>query len=256
MIDAESLYVYAKRLGVDPFWIENDYLQHIALYALYSEHYNELVFKGGTALQKAYGLNRLSRDLDFDILGGIEEKKLIAASKTFGSYYPCELSKPKKVKYGLGYRLTIEGPLYRQTGVKHILPLTFNTEEKPELKPVFKTINPGLVYSDPDLHTYSVLIMDPKEMMAEKIRALITRDEAKPRDLYDIWFMLNSNIPVDMEMAKRKVEFDHARFSKKILKDKIREIGASWDEDLKPVIRNLPAYAEVSKYVLHALGLK
>ncbi len=255
MIGVDDIAIYAHRLGVDPFWIENDYLQHIALYALYNEYYNELVFKGGTALQKAYGLNRLSRDLDFDMAGGINGKRLSSAVRTIGDYYPCELSQPKKVKHGIGYKIMIEGPYYKQMGIRHMLPITFNTEESPELKPLFKAINPGSVYMDPDLRTYSVLIMDPREMLAEKIRALITRKEVKPRDLYDIWFMLNNKIPADLDMVRRKVAFDHAAFSLKKLKDRIKEAGAEWDEELRPLIRDLPEYAEVSGSVCAALRL-
>jgi len=33
-----------------------------------------------------------------------------------------------------------------------------NKEEKPLLKPDFKTINPRMIYKDPDLHAYSLIV--------------------------------------------------------------------------------------------------
>ena len=44
---------------------EKDYLQHIILSRIYSRINSQLVFKGGTSLQKCMGLNRFSEDLDF-----------------------------------------------------------------------------------------------------------------------------------------------------------------------------------------------
>ena len=69
MIDKNNIREVEKRLGFSFWQAEKDYLQHLFLRELYSTVGTELVFKGGTALQKAYGLHRFSRDLDFNLKG-------------------------------------------------------------------------------------------------------------------------------------------------------------------------------------------
>lgn len=255
MIDRSDILTYARSRGTDPFWIENDYLQHIALMCIYSEFTDELVFKGGTALQKVYGLNRLSRDLDFNLSNRESANKMEKAVKKMDDYYETSYAGPEKVKHGLGFTVSVNGPSYGDTGVKHKLPITMNVEEKLELKPLFKTINPGRIYKDPDLVTYSLLAIDETEAMAEKIRAVLTRKEVEPRDVYDIWFMLNNGVKIEIEMAKRKVEFDHGKFSMKLFRSRLLEVQGTWEDDLSQLVKPLPQYQEVHKYLLSRFGV-
>ncbi len=256
MIDRDEILIYAKRRGVDPFFIENDYLQHIALICIYYEFSNELIFKGGTALQKIYGLDRLSLGLDFNLLEGEINQKLVRAVKRMNDYYPSSIADSKKIKHGIGYKVHIESPSSGVIGMPHILPLTFNTEEKLAMKPDFRTINPGMVYKDPDLRTYSLLVMNIVEIMAEKSRALVTRKEVKPVDLYDLWFLLNSGFELDTGLVRKKIEYDHASFSMERLKARIDEIKLLWMSDLKPLTKKLLGYEEVLKAVLSAFHME
>ena len=65
MLSRKNLESMRSVLGYNLGQVESDYLQHILLLLLSRRAGNWLVFKGGTALQKAYGLNRFSDDLDF-----------------------------------------------------------------------------------------------------------------------------------------------------------------------------------------------
>jgi predicted nucleotidyltransferase component of viral defense system len=56
----------------------------------------DVLFKGGTALQKLYGLNRLSRGLDFNLIEGDEENKLARAVKRISDYYACSIAARQK----------------------------------------------------------------------------------------------------------------------------------------------------------------
>ena len=47
------------------YQLEKDYLQYAVLLEIFKRSKGGLVFKGGTALQKCYGLDRFSEDLDF-----------------------------------------------------------------------------------------------------------------------------------------------------------------------------------------------
>ena len=65
MLNRKNLESMKTVLGFNLGQVERDYLQHILLLFLYRHAGNWLVFKGGTALQKIFGLNRFSEDMDF-----------------------------------------------------------------------------------------------------------------------------------------------------------------------------------------------
>ena len=58
MLTRNDLFLYRNVTEFNLGQIEKDYIQHIFLMNLYRRMGNELVFKGDTALQKIYGLNR------------------------------------------------------------------------------------------------------------------------------------------------------------------------------------------------------
>ncbi len=65
MISRKELQEYAQIKKLNLGQAEKEYFQNIVLFILYEQFGKELVFKGGTALSKAYGLERFSEDLDF-----------------------------------------------------------------------------------------------------------------------------------------------------------------------------------------------
>ena len=65
MIDRKELEEYAKIKGLNLGQAEKDYVQTIMLFILYQKYGRELVFKGGTALNKCFNLDRFSQDIDF-----------------------------------------------------------------------------------------------------------------------------------------------------------------------------------------------
>lgn len=80
MIDRNELGEYARALKYNIYQAEKDYVQHVFLAALYSVSATEFVFKGGTALQKAYGLDRFSEDLDFTASASVDALHLVGGS--------------------------------------------------------------------------------------------------------------------------------------------------------------------------------
>ena len=66
---------------------EKDYLQHIILARIYSRINSQLVFKGGTSLQKCMGLNRFSEDLDFITSKGFHTGAIERAILDVGRFY-------------------------------------------------------------------------------------------------------------------------------------------------------------------------
>ncbi|MDE1825889.1 MAG: nucleotidyl transferase AbiEii/AbiGii toxin family protein [Candidatus Micrarchaeota archaeon] len=256
MIDREAILGYARANSLDPFWVENDYLQHIVLECVFGSISSELSLKGGTALQKVYGLNRLSRDLDFNLSDSGLVNHFEKGIDAVNDFYDTSYQTPEKVRHGLGYTINIRGPSFGPLNAPHIMKATVNLQEKLALKPAFKSINPSTIYKDPDLHTYSMLAMDMEEIFAEKVRALLTRKSVEPRDLYDLKFMIDYGAKVNPLLIRDKLAFDHSKFSIKSFRARVREVKLHWEKDLSGIIRELPSYDEAATRVLDAVVQK
>ncbi|WP_245650252.1 nucleotidyl transferase AbiEii/AbiGii toxin family protein [Millisia brevis] len=64
-----TILIAAERLGVQPLAIEKDYWVCEALRAITTVHVGEVVFKGGTSLEKLRIIRRFSEDLDLLVIG-------------------------------------------------------------------------------------------------------------------------------------------------------------------------------------------
>src|SRR3989344_3200217 len=91
IISKDELKKYAKMLKMNLGHAEKDYFQNILLFILYQEYGNDIIFKGGTALKKCYGLNRFSEDLDFTCQNKISTEKLETGMKRFGIEFEKEI---------------------------------------------------------------------------------------------------------------------------------------------------------------------
>jgi predicted nucleotidyltransferase component of viral defense system len=63
-----------ERLGVQPLAVEKDYWVCEALRAIVTTHPREIVFKGGTSLEKLHIIRRFSEDLDLLVIGQYASK--------------------------------------------------------------------------------------------------------------------------------------------------------------------------------------
>jgi predicted nucleotidyltransferase component of viral defense system len=242
MITKEELKEYSRLFGLNLGQAEKDYFQIIFLFIIYREFGNELVFKGGTALKKCYGLNRFSEDLDFTALKSINYKKIEEGLKRFSIEYEFE-----KKEYPLGLKLTfrIKGPLYINTRMSLCkLILDFSFREQILLPSVIKTIGRFLE----EIPSFDVLVMDEKEILAEKIRAIMTRDKA--RDVYDLWFLIDKGITFNKDFAQKKLDFYNEKFSINDFKKCLDLKKSLWEKELEPLIGNVPEFKEVRKKIL------
>lgn len=237
MLTKTELKKFVSTLGFNIWQIEKDYLQHLFLLFLSRHTKDQLIFKGGTALQKVYGLNRFSIDLDFTLQKKLKNKtmkRIIEDIKIFG--FECEYEREKE-NLGITFKLKINGPLYDGTEKsKSTLRIEISKREKILLEPEVKEIVP--IY--PDLHPYTILIMQLNEILAEKIRAIIVRTKA--RDVYDLWFLLRKNVKMDENLINKKLEFYKKIFKRKRLISNIKTIGKVWKSELKPLVTFLPSF--------------
>ena len=246
MLNKEELLTYEGEYT--KYQVEKDYLQHVVLFHIYRNVTNELVFNGGTALQKAYALNRFSEDLDFDINTARSENEDILGRiekglNSINNFYKSEYKK-EKMENSIKYKLKIEGPLFEKPRSIQTILLEISIRERPIEKPDTTLITP--VFRD--LSPYFIIIMNINEILAEKVRALMTR--RKPRDLYDLYFLLHKGAIVNRALINRKLELYEKRFLEKEFVSSINSLEDVWEKELSILMRRIPEFKEIKDYVI------
>lgn len=214
---------------------EKDYLQHILLSRVFSRTSSELTFKGGTAIQKCFGLNRFSEDLDFTASKNLSREKLERSLEEMEKFYPCSVSKVEN-NASLNYKLKIEGPLFHGPLSLQTIRIDISLREEILLTPINRIVTPLYI----DLQPYMVVYMDPREILSEKIRALMTR--AKARDLYDVYYLSQKNVKFDLHLTSGKLEFYSLEFNRDILLERVGRLKSQWDKEIPGLVRNVPDF--------------
>jgi predicted nucleotidyltransferase component of viral defense system len=220
---------------------EKDFFQNVILFALYKHLGQELVFKGGTCLTKCYGLDRFSEDLDFTASKPIDFKKII--SRWLNKYqlihtihFEQEELMNEKIK------ILIQGPLY--TGLPQSqcsIRLDVSFREK-----VLLPINLQVIRTHhPSLPTFEVPAMNKEEIMAEKIRAIMTRNKA--RDVYDAYLL---HIKPDMTLVNKKLAFYNLSFDKTLFEKSLEQKKVFWEPELKNLILQVPEFTQVKASIM------
>lgn len=246
MLGRKNLESMKSVLGYNLGQVESDYLQHILLLFLSRRTGSWLVLKGGTALQKAYGLNRFSDDLDFtskkenieDIARGIK-----ADLVTFGFENELKINRIESVSEVIVY--STKSPLYdgtpRSMAVQR---LEVSLREKAIMKEEIHEVVP--VY--PDLQPYLLTMMNTEEILSEKVRAIMTRNKA--RDVYDTWFLIKKKIPVNPELINKKLEYYGMVFDPDAFTASLMDKNRIWEKELKPLVSFIPNFEKTAKEIL------
>ncbi len=235
---------YAKKRGFNLGQAEKDYYQNLLLFIIYEKVAKELVFKGGTALSKCYGLSRFSEDLDFSSTKKVELLKIIETGVELFSLR-CNIKDKKEHPNGESFKLKIEGPLYKQNErTLCSVSIDVSYRDKILIAPQIRTIGHHMDI----IPSFDVYVMNETEIVAEKIHAIMARHSA--RDLYDLNFLLNKNVEfdkkiIDTKLALRKMEFDILHFEKRCL-----ELKPIWENELKSLVRNVCDFDEVKNNVI------
>ncbi|MCD6496240.1 MAG: nucleotidyl transferase AbiEii/AbiGii toxin family protein [Candidatus Aenigmarchaeota archaeon] len=243
MITAEELKEYARMTGLALGHAEKDYFQNILLFIISRIHGADLVFKGGTALKKCYGLDRFSEDLDFTCREEVKLRNILNGLKRFRIEYEME---KETYERGLKVILRIKGPLYsliRQSLCRLVLDFSFR--EKIIEPPVTKTIGRFLE----EIPVFDVFVMNKKEILAEKVRAVVTRQKA--RDLYDIWFLIGNGVSFDIPLIRKKLEYYGKKWDAGLFIRHVMDKKNVWKSELGPLVSRLPDFDNVSARVLN-----
>lgn len=243
MLTRRQIMKLAGRNKIPGYTQERDYIQTLFLYCLYPEE--DIVFKGGTALRLVHKSNRYSEDLDFNSYTNQTEAVLKNAVKRLENFgIEGEIKDEYTQKRSYTSRLVYKGPLYvsgekGKGGIDIEVSLREETIEK-------KTKFVSSQYED--INDFLITVLSLEHITAEKVRALMIRK--KPRDLYDLWFLINKGISAEKKLLDKKLRLYDREFEIKGLKEAINEVQKGWKRDLEMLLPSIPDFETVSAKVL------
>lgn len=186
MINAEVVQKLATQYHMTTLNVAREYCQHLFLSAFYQRRTaDRVLFKGGTALRIIYGSPRFSEDLDFSGFGirkpAIEELITDTLSAVERVGVSVEIEEAKATSGG--YLGIIH---YRFLEYHVEIRLEISLRDRAAVKP-----ETALIAGD-FLPAYTLLHLPQELLVQEKLKALL--DRAKPRDFYDLYFILRKGL--------------------------------------------------------------
>lgn len=155
-----------------------------------------LGFKGGTAAYLFYDLSRFSVDLDFDLL---------------------ENNKDDFILDGISKIIKNFGQLKEKYNKKNTLffLLSYAPEAHNIKIEISKRIKPRIDYEIKNYLGISMLVIKRENMFAYKLLALLDRKKPANRDIFDVWFFLKNNWPINEEIIKTASSMELKNYLKK-----------------------------------------
>lgn len=224
---------------------ERDYLQHLLLALLFTRS-EALIFKGGTALRLVYGGSRFSEDLDFNgpddlaLLRSLWEGVVVELAY-FGAVAQIRNEWASDVGYSLD--VSYQGPLYDgRDHSKGKVRVDMNRRFEP-----VESRRELVTTPYDDIRPFVVVVVTPRELLAEKVRALLVR--GKPRDLYDLWLLLRQGVQPDQELIARKLALYELPWRPELLAPAVEQVRADWERDLRPLLPQYAAFEDAARAV-------
>jgi len=264
MIAPNVITGISKEEGVGWAIVEKDYFLTLLLDSIANTPFlgKHLVFKGGTALRKAYFRHyRYSEDLDFTLEKPLPENEIKENLDHALEYL--------KKEYNADFRITdfhsrkwfsdIKIQFIGLKGEKNTLTMDLMSDE------VIADDSKDMIIMNPyydkafRVKTYSL-----EEIAAEKLRSLLQR--TRVRDYYDVWYLLTRGQNVldkkkVVSIFHKKVEYKKLPFSgaEQLLRpDKLEAAKAYYHRQLGSHLRELPDFDELDsqlRVAVLALGL-
>jgi hypothetical protein len=187
---------------------------------------NVLGFKGGTALMFFYGLPRFSVDLDFNLIDVNKETDVYNKIKKILLKYGSIFDEAKKfygpilvLDYGLGQR---------------------------KLKVEISNRNFNDNYEIKNLLGINTKVMVEADMFAHKLCALLDRNTLTNRDVFDCWFFMNNNTPLNQNIIETRMKMPYISYIGKVIarleqvnnKGLLAGLGELMDNKMKNFVRN------------------
>ncbi|PIU22247.1 MAG: hypothetical protein COT14_02145 [Candidatus Diapherotrites archaeon CG08_land_8_20_14_0_20_30_16] len=235
MFDKETLLSVEKKLKLEnKEFVEKAYLHELILSELAKSNLF-FVFKGGTALYKFYNLPRFSEDLDFCVKDlDLVSKKLKAILDKHNFKFTA-----KRIYNTNLFRISFKGPLVRDNTLR------IDLSTSPTYVFEQKILNPKFA----DFTPFIINVMSLKEILAEKISALMQREKA--RDLYDFQFLSRAT-EFDSELWKTK--FDKTEIVLDAVELHAKAFKTDWKKLNTYVLTDLPDFDLIYPLVLEKLN--
>jgi predicted nucleotidyltransferase component of viral defense system len=196
---------------------------------------NCLGFKGGTALMLLYELPRFSVDLDFNLI--IKEKEEVVYEKV----------RKILLKYGKIYdeARKFYGP---------VIVLDYGIGERKLKVEISNRIFENR-YEIKNFLGINMKVMVLPDMFAHKLCALLDRNSIAGRDIFDCWFFMKNQSPVNKEIVESRMNVRLAEYIQRCI-DRLEQVddkhllhgtGELMDDEMKKFVR--------SKLRTEAIGL-
>jgi len=165
-----------------------------------SEMSTLLGFKGGTAAFLFYDLGRFSVDLDFDLLDAHKEDIVFEKLKHILEEYGAVIEARKK-RYSLFYLLSYNNKIQNAYNIK-------------------VEVNRRVFGSKYELKSYLGIpmnVMVREDMAAHKLVAMFERMGQTNRDIFDVWFFLKNNWPINEKIIEQRTGMSMRQFLQKCI---------------------------------------
>ncbi|PIQ92830.1 MAG: hypothetical protein COV69_01045 [Parcubacteria group bacterium CG11_big_fil_rev_8_21_14_0_20_39_14] len=157
-----------------------------------------LGFKGGTAAYLFYDLNRFSVDLDFDLLESEKEDYVFGRMEKIISAYGKIKTKRKK-QYTLFFELSY-------------------AETERNIKVEINRRSFGSKYEVVNYLGISMKVMVREDMFANKLAAMYERLDRTNRDVFDVWYFLQKDWPINKELVEKRIKMPFKDFLQNCIK--------------------------------------
>lgn len=157
-----------------------------------------LGFKGGTAAFLFYDLNRFSVDLDFDLLDATKEDQVFNRVKEILESYGT-LKESEMKRFNLFYLLSYEEKVAGAQNVK----VEINRRDF------------GSKYEVKSYIGIPMKVMIKEDMVAHKLCAMYERIGKTNRDIFDVYFFLKNNWPVNKQIVESRTSMTYKEFLQK-----------------------------------------
>ena len=229
MISLDQIFELSKKFKIAESIVAREYFQILFLNELYSRPFSDdIFFKGGTCIRLVYHGKRFSEDLDFTVNmdGELFDTNLKKLFKGLENIYPIQFKEKESIT-GKSYLLTAK---LENLKTDIFIKLDFSFREN-----VIEPVRNILQSEYPIITSNFILSLSKNEIIAEKVRAIMTRE--KMRDLYDLWIVQELGGEFDLELVNQKLKYYNEIFDKKTYIERIDNFKSDkFITDLRPFV--------------------
>lgn len=240
MLSSDTLHELAVKNQTTELNVRREYTQHLFLSYFYQQPQSvNIFFKGGTALRLMYNSPRFSEDLDFSTpsssITAIEDAVQNTLTEVEREGIGTEIVESTPTTGG--YLAIIEVHLAQEKTAAHIEISFRDTDAQGEVITIVSDFVPP----------YTIMGLAEDQLVKQKMRALLLR--RKPRDFYDLYFILRKEHMLPPQEKNILPQILHALEESKISFDK--ELAQFLPKSHWPIIKHFQSVLEreIQKFI-------